>query len=102
MRQFKIALLAGALAFATTATFAQVGVGGSAGTSGGAAVGTGSGGTSGSTQLKSGAGADVNAGGTNAGADVNGEASGNTKMKKNQTTGSGAASGSGKMPLDKD
>ena len=100
MKQLKIAMLAGALAFATTSAFAQVNVGGSTGTSGGAAIGTGSGGTSGSTQLNSGAGADVKAGGVKAGAGVNASGNANTKMKKNQTTGSGAAGASGNMKLD--
>jgi hypothetical protein len=97
MKRLKIALLAGALAFATTGAFAQVNVGGNAGASSGTSVGTGSG-TNSNTQLNS--GANVNAGGAKAGVDASGSA--NTKMKKNQTTGSGAAGASGTMKLDKE
>ena len=68
--------------------------------SGSAAIGTGSGGTSGSTQLNGGAGADVKAGGVKAGADADVSGNATTKMKKNQTTGSGAAGASGNMKLD--
>ena len=95
MKQMKIALLAGALALATTTAFAQVSIGGSSNTTGGAAIKTGPGGASGATDLNSGARGGVGAGGANVGVDAAG--SGQLKAKKNQTTGSGSASGNMKL-----
>jgi hypothetical protein len=94
MKHIKTALLAGALAFTATVALAQVNIGGSANTRGGASAGT-PGGVNSSTQLNTGAGANVGRDGVNTGIDAG--ANSQLDTHRNQTTGSGDANGSMKL-----
>ncbi len=100
MKHLKTVMLAGAVAFAATTAFAQIGVGAGGSTSGGASIGAGSGGASGSGGLNAGASGGANVGGTKAGVDADAQSKSNLKMKKNQTTGSGAVGGNVKGTID--
>lgn len=100
MKPFKTVMLACALAFATTTAFAQIGVGAGGNTSGDAKIGAGSSGVSGSTGLNAGASGGANVGGVKAGVNADAQSKGDLKMKKNQTTGSGAAGGNVKGTID--
>ena len=100
MKHLKTVMLAGALAFATTTVFAQIGVGAGGKTSGGASIGAGSGGAGSSGGLNAGASGGADIGGSKAGVDVDAQGNSNLKMKKNQTTGSGAVGGNVKGTID--